>query len=323
MLIKEKIKQRFPSLTRYYYFLSNRERRVSYGNDNPDKVFYVYGVPDTVGGLWWHINKVLMHLGYAKDNGYIPVVDMQNYESQYLCKEELGKTNVWEVFFKQPAGYSLEDIKNSKNIILGRKLPYPRLEYYMGQSPFYENEDRIKYFHNLFQEYIVFNDRTTNYLDELHNTMFGDKGRIVGVLCRGTDYMQKKPRNHPVQPNPLDVIRDTKEVMNKYNCDYVFVATEDADILDVFKNEFGRRLLYIEQTRLRKQDITKNDYLSSAFMRLNQSNDIFHRCIDYLSATFLLSKCNCYIAGRTGGSKGVLIMSNGFEFKKIYDLGLY
>ncbi len=323
MYIKNCIKHLFPHAADIYDAYRNRERRRSYGNENPDKTFYVFGVPDNSGGLWWHINKVLMHLGYVEEKGFIPVVDMQNFKNQYLEDDDVGKLNVWEVFFKQPGGYRLSDISKSKNIILSKKAPSPRPEYLMGHSPFYDNESRIEYFHNLFRKYISFNEHTQKYLDNIYNEILKDKGRIVGVLCRGTDYVLKKPKNHPIQPDPRDVINDVHNVMSQYKCDSVFLATEDLDILEMFKKEFGKKLLYVEQNRVSKEDMSENCFLASINIEKNKGLDTFSKGIGYLSATYLLSRCNCYLAGRTGGSKGVLIMSEGFEYKKVYDLGLY
>ena len=56
-----------------------KEKRVSYGLENPNISFYIIGQEDTCGGLFWLINKVVMHIGYAIDKGYIPVVDFLHY----------------------------------------------------------------------------------------------------------------------------------------------------------------------------------------------------------------------------------------------------
>jgi hypothetical protein len=320
---KEFINIRLPFVANLYKSYKNREKRISYGNENPDKIFYVYGVPDNSGGLWWHINKVLMHIGYAEDHGYIPIVDMKNYKNQYLEENELGRINVWEVFFEQPAGYSLSDIACSKNIILSKKAPSPTPRYLMGQYPFYEDDSRIKYFHELFKKHIRFNLETQTHLEKIYQQMFAGKGKVVGVLCRGTDYVKIKPKGHPIQPNPEDVIVDVHKVMIDYRCNYVFLATEDADVLNRFKVEFGEKLLYVNQKRVSKNEMGEKGYLAAINQQKNKGLDTFSKGIGYLSATYLLSKCNCYIAGRTGGSKGVLIMSEGFEYKKLYDLGLY
>lgn len=83
----------------YYFDIKNREKEVCYGNENPNNFFYVIGLPDFACGLWWIINKVIMHIAYAEDHGYLPVVDMLHYHTQYHNPEDINEINVWEKFW--------------------------------------------------------------------------------------------------------------------------------------------------------------------------------------------------------------------------------
>lgn len=116
----------FDWLYKCYLSIKVREHRVSLGSKNADKTFYVIGWNDEAGGLFWLVNKVCMHIAYALDYGYIPVVDLKNYTTQYTEKEGDKRKNVWEMFFKQPAGYGLEDVIGSKNVIINRMAPAPK-----------------------------------------------------------------------------------------------------------------------------------------------------------------------------------------------------
>ena len=248
--IKKIIYKYFPFIVNVKNTIANRKRKASYGKENPDKIFYVFGCKDDTGGLWWHINKSLMHIAYAVDNGYIAVIDMQNFHNQYTEDSKFGKINVWEIFFQQPMGYTLEDIAHSKNIILSKKAPYPNHKYWMGQSEFYDNEDRIKYFHNLFSKYIKFNNKTKEYLQKQYENILSGKGRVVGVLCRGTDYVLYRPKGHPVQPEPQDVIKDVKNFADQatmylacvYDLAYTssFVLMEKLGILEGLLSAFDK-----------------------------------------------------------------------------------
>lgn len=318
MSIKHFVKKRLPFVVDVINNIRFRERRVSYGSDNADKIFYVIGQTDYTGGLWWQVNKVIMHIGYAEEKGYIPVVDLLNNKTQY---SESDNENVWEKFFLQPAGYSMADIHSSKNIIINKIAAWPQKKYMMGQNEFYDCPDRIEYFRNLFHKYIHFNDHTNDILESRRNSIIPREARVVGVLCRGTDYVVKKPKGHPIQPNAKDVIVEVKNIMQNFNCNYVFLATEDQDIYDEFKASFSDSLLAIEQTRISKNDINKDMFLSRKLMENHL--DTYSIGVDYMTATYILSKCDCFISGRTGGCKGVLLMTKGFEYCKIYNLGLY
>ncbi len=305
------------------------EQHVSYGKEYPDQTFYVIGQDDQSGGMWWLINKVIMHIAYAIDKGYIPVVDLQHFKTQYTDKRTFGKVNIWEQFLKQPFGYSLDsngtepkNIAHAKNVILCKKEPAPFPEYLMGNTDYYENPERLQYFRNIFKQYIHFNSSTIQLFEKEKETLFKGR-RMCGVLCRGTDYVAQRPKNHPIQPEPEDVIEDAKEVMNKYHCEGVFLATEDLDILNLFIDAFGENLSYVNQPRLSKKDIIPGELLAKSKKRLNITKSSYEDGVKYLVSTYLLSKCDCFIGGRTGGCKGVLLMSETYEHCKIYNLGFY
>ena len=305
----------------YYFDIKNREKEVCYGNENPNNFFYVIGLPDFACGIWWIINKVIMHIAYAEDHGYLPVVDMLHYHTQYHNPEDINEINVWEKFFEQPLSVSLDDISKSKHVILSCKKDVPNDKYLMGNTEFYDNPVRLKYFQDIFKRYIRFSRETEMKLQEMRDSVMPQDVKILGVLCRGTDYLLKKPKNHPVQPEPQVVIKDAEAIMKKYGCDYVFLATEDQDILDMFKSHFGTKLKYIKQNRVTHEQMKNVNRLMSISSKSNR--DKYLMGVEYLSATYILSKCHCFIGGRCGGTKGVLLMNDNFEYKFIYNLGFY
>ena len=317
MNIKHLILRYLPIIGNIYAKYKYGEKRISFGKDNPEKTFYIIGQNDEIGGLWWLINKVLMHLWFAEDKGYIPVIDWLNFKTQYRINRE----NVWENIFEQPYGYSLEDIKQSKNIIINRQAAAPDNIYYMGQ--FYDDLERINIFRKLFKKYLRFTRSTLNHLESEYKKYIPEGSRVVGVLCRGTDYVMKKPKTHPIQPEPKQVLSDVNRIMSEYSCDYVFLATEDADIFDLFEKKYGEKLLSVPQKRIHKQDLQKDQFLAKKMTNGTTNQNKMSLALNYLTSTYILSKCNCFISGRTGGCKGVLLMREDFEYCKIYDLGYY
>jgi len=80
------------------------EKRESYGEEFPDKTFYVIRRLNN-----WGLMSILVmytqYFQYAVKRNYIPVVDMCNVHNMYLNDEEIGKINAWDYFFEQPGGY--------------------------------------------------------------------------------------------------------------------------------------------------------------------------------------------------------------------------
>jgi len=265
------------------------ERKTSYGEENPDKTFYVIGFPRDKDGLLFC---------YALEHGHIPVIDQQNYNNQYLNQKTLFNENSWEYYFLQPSGYSLNDIKKSKNIVLSNKLQMPNKKYTIDFYIF-EDKKRLDYFRNLFSKYILFNEETKKHILNTYNSIFSGKTNILGVLCRGTDYLRKKPGGHPVQPEPVKVINKAVEIIEKYQCNYIYLATEDQEIYNLFKTEFKEKLISNEQRRFSRNDFKNLDYISQIMNSNKEEN--YSLGLDYLSSIYNLSKCDYFIGGKTSG----------------------
>jgi hypothetical protein len=312
----------------YLFFrqLKNGQRKVSYGKENPGKTFYVVAINRNKGGLFWIILVNFSHVYYALSKNFIPFIDMQNYENQYLDTSLLHKENSWEYYFEQPAtgkNYSLESIYNSKHVILSNKTDVSHEYYTISDDDIYnkENKERLLYARKLFQEYIKFNKKTKEHLDNERDLFIGKGERVLGVLCRGTDYINKKPPGHLVQPEPDEVIKKAEDIIREYSCSYIYLATEDQDIYDLFEARFGKKLLANRQKRFRKTDFKNIQYISEIESVNKRGNYLLG--LEYLSSINILSQCTCFIGGRTCGTVGVYLMSGGFEYDYTWNLGRY
>lgn len=252
------------------------------------------------GGLFCIFLKAIAGISYSVQNGFIPVIDMQTKENIFLSKKERKKINAWELFFNQPAGVSFEDIKNKPNKII--------LENPLGPSNLFElaaTPDMTHYWRILCDKYTPFSKEVEAVIEK-YADMFQPEDRVLGVLARGTDYLNPGV-GHPVQPSTEEVIRRAKESMERNQCSKVFVATEDDNILKAMQEEFGDSLLYVDQKRYQGMQADKLGHLT------DYRNDAIEMNRSYLAAMYFLSKCNCFFGGVTTGTIGVYLLSEGFE----------
>lgn len=85
-----------------FLLLRGRDYPISAGGkENKDKIFLVYKYAGS-GGLGALVYTVACLVAYAKERGYILVVDGQTCKNQYLEVNEVGRVNAWEKFFEQP-----------------------------------------------------------------------------------------------------------------------------------------------------------------------------------------------------------------------------
>lgn len=312
------IKNFFWKLKKCLLYFKTKEKKVSCGNAHPDKTFYVISINWTIpAGLFAVLKDVLSHIEYAVERNMIPIVNMHNSKNAAAFQGFSTTEEPWESLFEQPMSYGLNDIKNSKNITLSCKNPHSKEKYAIGIR-IMENKERLLSTSKLFKKYIRPNSPIQDFLDTEHNRIIGTQQRVLGVLCRGTDYTLKKPKYHPIQPDPKDMIVKAAEVMEKFNCNKIFLATEDQTAYELFKEHFGDNLLTNDYKKFTTKDLDEVKYISQI------ENNQQQQQMGYLSSINILSKCCCFIGGRTGGTIGVYLMKEGtFEYDYIWDIGCY
>ena len=310
----KRVLQKNTKLNTWYINKKWKQRNISLGKENPDKKFYVIRRAPGKVGLFSYVSTNLGHIKYAVDHGYIPIIDMQNYRNTYLEDEQIGKVNAWEFYFKQPCGYTLSDIKKSKNVILSSGIINCGVEYPDSQIAYDENLYRE--WKNFADNYLKIADDIAEETEKICDKLFDEK-RVLGVLARGTDYVQSRPRKHPIQPSTEELIKKCQEIMGRYRCEKVYLTTEDEQIYSEFEKNFGDKLISMKVQRYKTVDRENiNDVI-------NKDKQKYINGKEYLISILLLAKCNCLVAGNAGGTQGALLLTKGYEYKYIFDLGVY
>lgn len=187
----------------------------SYGDKNPDLTFYVIRpyyflqpnvlIYRNVANLLTQYYYVLQKLSYALENGYIPVVDWKNYGLMPHAENYPvnGTENSWEYYWTQPSSFTLEEVYQSKNVILSTQnigdfgyIPH------CSMAPPYD-----KYAHDLAEQCppylknVHLNEITENYVSDAQKELFPEGKRIMGVVLRGAAYGHGGTpyRSHPQQ----------------------------------------------------------------------------------------------------------------------------
>ena len=115
----------------------------------------------------------------------------------------------------------MSSIMESENCIVKDGIP--------GFMPYYQmdqltNPFLVQFWKAAMREYMPFSDTMQQVVEEAYQQYgFKDK-RVLGILCRGTDYITLRPHNHPVQPQTEIVIQKAKDMMKDYGCDYCYLG---------------------------------------------------------------------------------------------------
>ncbi len=295
---------------------ARREHRVKGGDKNPGETFYIIRRIDKIG-LFSYFASTLGHIRYAKRKGYVPVVDMMTYENGLIGSDELGKRNGWEYYFEQPCGVTLAEALASKNVILsyvGATLdrPFETAEFLSDRT------GALTAWRALARQHIRYSPGAAAFIQATSERVFAGGERCLGVLCRGTDYTQVKPARHPIQPSPEAAIQKAEQVMREQGCGKLFLATEDQDIHRLFKAHFGAAVVNINSSFVNFDGKSK---LSDLLPK--DANARYVRNLDYLASIAILSRCPCFVGGLTSGTLGAFLLSDGFEYQHVWDLGVY
>ena len=268
-------------------------------------------------GLFARYKIIGEHIRYALSKGWLPVVDMQNYANPYLPPEKLGKENSWEYFFEQPLRIGLEQAYAGENVILSSEEVSPQLYESMALL---ENRDNLLTEWRMLVKLGLMKIKSALMQESLsvRQKLFDSTDCVLGVLLRGTDYVAQKPFGHPIPPPIEFAISTIIDKMEEWHCNKVFLATEDKSIVKMFKNVFDNLCITFDREYV---DYTPGDKIS--LVRINRPNDHFQQGKDYLTQMVLLSTCNAFVAARTSGTVGVMMMADKFEHTYFFNLGRY
>ena len=288
--------------------LKANEKIVKYGDKNPDKIFYICKRDLPREGLMSYTNNFLGHIVYAVEQGYIPVVDMKNFKNTYLEPEDIGKKNAWELFYKQPTEFSLEEAYESQNVIISNGQP----------SPFRlvdEDSNMLEEWHEYWHKYIHFTEETENIINQEYKKIINKEDVVLGVNIRGTDYVSLQQPGLPIQPKVEELMIEARKWMEKYKCNKIFLCCEDQLIVDQFRSEFKNKLVTNERKFYRKT--TGDEPVTD--ITFERANDRYLRGIEYLTTIGILSKCDYLLGGLSGATLSAqLIRPLGKPYKDMY-----
>ena len=154
-------------------------------------------------------------------------------------------------------------------------------------------------------------------MDEYAQAVLGGK-KVLGVLIRGTDYIVSKMGGVRQQATVDDMLPLIREWIDADGYDLIFLATEDQDILDRMKKEFGAMIRVVSQIRHSVRDF-ENMKLLSELEKKEQSDNaglVEDNTVNYFYALYILSKCQSFMASGQCHGWNVVNSFNHGKFKR-------
>jgi hypothetical protein len=265
----------------------------SFGRRNLDKTFYVIWREQAQAGMFSNVFHVLAHLRYAFDLGLTPVVDMRHFPVVYSENESVnGTRNAWEYYFHQPSGQELSEVYHSKRVIFSHGSKAAAFGVYYD----FPGARRIAAKFLRIREDI---------LDEAalrQNELFAGQS-VLGAHFRGQE--MKRASGHPVPPSEEQMLERSRHMLDTYDIDRIFVLSEEQGYVDLFKREFGERVVASPSFRT---------YGENAYTLESPPRPLHMYLLgrEALIDTLLLSRADYLLAGGMGGlafGSGVSMMA--------------
>ena len=156
--------------------------------------------------------------------------------------------------------------------------------------------------------------KVEEHINNIFEDMFNRNDRILGVLCRGTDYFWYTKSQGKPNLNRLDtLIKKVRQVMDEYKCNKIFLATEDEDILSYFAEKIPQ-VFYIDDKRLSSN---VHELLGERWKRENI--DLKEKGLNYITNIYILTRCQCFIGAKTSASVFIPILSD-MEYIFFYNM---
>lgn len=230
---------------------------------------------------------------------------------------------MWEYFFEPASKITYENAMQSANVIRASNN-YIQLNDTGGNVYFNECSQEIyssilSIDNWLFSGIVKLTPTAVNLLEGMIPKTFKDNNKILGVICRGTDYSTEANKNigriH-FNASVEYMLCVTEKMLKKYNYQYIFLATEDSTYLKLFKDKFGDKLLYLEQKRV------TYDYKNNPYKPVSELLDIKNGkqfATQYLAVLYTLSRCDSLISSiYCGAYQGAVAFSDHvFEYSSI------
>lgn len=295
------------------YWLSDT---VSFGEKNPDKTFYIIKSPIASSGLVKSISFLLFFVSVAydkKEMNVIPVLDTAIAGDDNQFNDGVYK-DVWGMFFDPVSEYSLDEVYNSKNVIVG-------MEGKMGANPYLMYVEYHSNIGHLMKKYLVLNKELDDYCKCVRDGLGIPEGsKVLGVVGRGSDFNNPGVAAlHTLPLDPAGIVEKSREVYKSGGYDYIFLATEDQNVFDTFMaSDLKDVTKHIEQKRY-SIDASK-ELLHTKYVEESKAGNRngFEEARGYISILEMLRRCDGIVASTDCGAVDYAMAMRDGEFSDLY-----
>ena len=167
-----------------------------------------------------------------------------------------------------------------------------------------------------------FNKETQAYIDNAYDHLLKGKERVLGVIVRGSSYGMTGTvyKSHPKQLSINELIKCVYKYLQEWDLEYIFFTNETQELIDIMKQEFKEKLVYLPRLR-DSVDRLKNSDAKNPMYAPGQK---YQTNLDYITEIALLARCNSLLGSMSSGMRTAIILNAGaYENMMVVDKGTW
>lgn len=265
-------------------------------------------------GFFAEYRRLLNYLYYADQLHLIPYIEFtQDYT--YAEKHPVhGHTNPFEYYFLQPC-VTEEESREYRYTLTSRDCDQDFSRHLKPENGYDLSEEYVSAIADVSRKYIRPNKETEEMMQEA-SAFLGER-KTLGVHVRLTDF-KKNYYGHPTCVTADRHLEAARSAVEKYGFEQIFLATDDVETVELFRKEFGEKLLTY-------QDVIRSEgEVSVAFSHSERENHHYLLGLEVLRDMYTLSLCSGLVAGKSQVSICAYIqrrVTGDYECREIIDAG--
>jgi hypothetical protein len=282
---------------------------ISVTTDN--RKFYLLKYKSYDSGFFCHFFYILGGVNYCIENNFNPIVDWTHIFNIYGDSSR-KETNPFEYFFNQKFTLDLLSEGNyitapdgfSKDIWPNEHIPYGVQGLKLRDYP-----NIVSKFNKIFTDFFSIKDEI---FKDVNKTISDHK--TLGIHCRRSDMVLGHPE-HALVKDLNETYQKVLQIFESRDFKYIYLATEENDIIDFFKLKFGDKLLY--QENCWRADSGVNEWCWYNVRTSDRENHNYLKGKEVLLDSINLSLCDSIICSISNVSYGSIIFNN-LKYNNIY-----
>ena len=276
-----------------------------FGKRYPEyNILYFYN-DSNVRGFFSLFFLTLDALNLAEQYHLTPVL-VWGKHTLYFQEEITETDNPFEYYFDQPTIISKQDVFEAARVMVfndaNRQADY-YIPYTVASKMVSDIELAQEYIASraiLYKKYFHYKEEVQKYIDDNLKRVIGT-GKTLGVHVRGTDF-NKGYLNHAKAVSPKDYLEKTIEAKKQYGYDYIFLATDEEEVIHLYSNQFGNELKWY------KDVFRSDDGTALHFSENGREKHKYKLGLEVLRDAFSLGSCDGLIAGFSNVSLAARVM---------------